>query len=325
MHNLRCFLCVVHRPRRRQRRLNASPAAAQPARGSWRASPRKYCKQGQIRLSQSRVRRWSQTTHDAGSTGRVALARLWVRPVPRLPSSDGLFSPAAMRPSPLLMTRATTVLSRAAGAKSVSADQAPPLAALRCRICHRMRWASIRITVVSPSSHQYAVACRPIERGDRPASAYRPAQAGQQILLAARAVLPGLRRRHEVLPEGARAAPSSAPPELLDRPAHATGSQRMCVCVRVALRAAQTWRMDEGGCYWEVTRVKQKVDNTGKYPDETPHGKAWGIMTWNGTLLCPSCLLLPAHARAPPRSSRARALAHCGRVVLLPSLSLLAV
>lgn len=94
-----------------------------------------------------------------------------------------------------------------------------------------------------------------------------------------------------------------------------------CVCVRVALRAAQTWRMDEGGCYWEVTRVKQKVDNTGKYPDETPHGKAWGIMTWNGTLLCPSCLLLPAHARAPPRSSRARALAHCGRVVLLPSLS----
>jgi hypothetical protein len=127
MHNLRCFLCVVHRPR---------PASTQAQRVPSCCSSSKPVplenKQGQIRLSQSRVRRWSQTTHDAGSTGRVALARLWVRPVPRLPSSDGLFSPAAMRPSPLLMTRATTVLSRAAGAKSVSADQAPPLAALRC-------------------------------------------------------------------------------------------------------------------------------------------------------------------------------------------------
>ena len=39
----------------------------------------------------------------------------------------------------------------------------------------------------------------------------------------------------------------------------------------------------EEGCHWEVTRVKQKVNN-GKYADETVHGKAWGIFTWNGRL-----------------------------------------
>lgn len=44
----------------------------------------------------------------------------------------------------------------------------------------------------------------------------------------------------------------------------------------------QTWRVEEG-CHWEVTRVKQKV-NDGRFPDETIHGKAWGIFTWNGTL-----------------------------------------
>ena len=44
----------------------------------------------------------------------------------------------------------------------------------------------------------------------------------------------------------------------------------------------QSWRAEEG-CYWEVTRVKQKVNN-GKYPGEDIHGKAWGIFTWNGTL-----------------------------------------
>ena len=38
----------------------------------------------------------------------------------------------------------------------------------------------------------------------------------------------------------------------------------------------------EEACHWEVTRVKLKVDNTAKYPNETPHGTAWGVFTWNG-------------------------------------------
>ena len=36
--------------------------------------------------------------------------------------------------------------------------------------------------------------------------------------------------------------------------------------------------------YWTVTRVKLKPDPTGtRYPGETPHGKAWGTLTWAGT------------------------------------------
>ena len=44
----------------------------------------------------------------------------------------------------------------------------------------------------------------------------------------------------------------------------------------------QTWPVEEG-CHWEVTRVKQKVNN-GNYPDESVHGKAWGKFTWKGTV-----------------------------------------
>ena len=41
----------------------------------------------------------------------------------------------------------------------------------------------------------------------------------------------------------------------------------------------KNWRSDN--CYWRLTRVKLKVAPE-KFSETSPHGKAWGVLTWKG-------------------------------------------